>query len=318
MITLACFVDTSARQGVRARIVEACAAAGLKAPKWCSGANAGTLFLSVLAKALAIVRRGDRCTVVAQFSDIVVPEGVLTSQDDFSDEEWRHSWKAYLEARGVVFLAVDPGGLPPVELSTRTSVIRSYQRATMALERAIEVARQAERRDAGEIGYFYGRPPYGYKVEKGRFVVNQAQADAVKEVFEMLLQGESGGDIVSALERRSRARRKPEYWDRKKIKRIIDHASLYCTGTYHPKAAHAGAAHPGAAEPVVIPGLAFLPAKWLDRLKAAQEKRLAQAPTVAIKRRRGAPASLSLDRRAPIPSLGQTGTMAANPSPIPE
>lgn len=305
MITLACFVDTNARQGVRARIVEACAVAGLKAPKLCSGANAGTLFLSVLAKALAIVRRGDRCTVVAQFSDIVVPEGVLTSQDDFSDEEWRHSWKAYLEARGVVFLAVDPGGLPAVELSTRTSVIRSYQRATQALERAIEAARQAERRDAGEIGYFYGRPPYGYQVEKGRFVVNQTQAQAVREVFQHLLDGRSGGDIVEAMGKRPRiGRRRKEYWDRKKIKRIVDHASLYCTGTYNPKAG----------QPVIIPSLAFLPSKWLDRLKAAQEKRLAQAPTVAVRKKH----PLSLDRRAPVPSLSQTGTMAANPSPIPE
>jgi hypothetical protein len=302
MNVLACYVQRDDNTHVRGRINEACSAAGLRSVKWCTSPKAGDLFLSVLARALAIVRRGERVTVVAQFSDIIVPEGVQASQDDFSDEEWRHSWKAYLEARGVVFLAVDPGGMPAVELSTRTSVIRSYQRATQALERAIELARQAERRDAGEIAYFYGRPPYGYKVEKGQFVVNPPQANAVKEVFQLLLAGTNGGDVVAAMAKRPRiGRKRREYWDRKKIKRIIDHASLYCTGTYKPKTG----------QQVTIPGLAFLPAKWLDRLKAVQERKLAQAPTVALVRSRKA--GKGLDLAAPIPSCEGTGTMGANP-----
>jgi len=171
-------------------------------------------------------------------------------------------------------------------LSTRTSVIRSYQRATQALERAVEAARQVERRDAGEIGYFSGRPPYGYKVEDGRFVINREQADAVKSVFSATLAGKNGGEIIKLLSKRSKGRRR-EYWDRKKIHRILGHASLYCTGTYHPKQG----------PPVVIIALAFLPSLWLTQLKDLQGGRL------------------SLDQAAPIPSLGQTGTMGANPSP---
>jgi hypothetical protein len=302
MNVLACIVHRADSSAVKARIQAACATAGLRGLAWATDADAGALFLSTLARALAFVRRGERVTVVAQFSDIVVPDGVLASQDDFSDEEWRHSWKAYLEARGVVFLAVDPGGMPAVELSTRTSVIRSYQRATQALERAIEVARQAERRDAGEIAYFYGRPPYGYKVEKGQFVVNPAQANAVKEVFQLLMAGTNGGDIVAALAKRPRiGRKRREYWDRKKIRRIVDHASLYCTGTYKPKSG----------QQVTIPALAFLPAKWLDRLKAAQERKLAQAPTVAIARSRKAGKGLA--HVAPVPSSADAGTIGANP-----
>jgi hypothetical protein len=295
MNVLASIVHRGDHSSVKARILEACAVAGLKKPTCIYHPSAGDLFLDVLARALAIVRRGERVTVVAQFRDIVVPDGLLASQDDFSDEEWRHSWKAYLEARGVAFLAVDPGGVPSVDLSTRTSVIRSYQRATQALERAVEAARQAERRDAGEIGYFYGRPPYGYKVEKGRFVVNKAQADAVRMVFEAILAGTTGGDIIAQFGRRK------EYWDRKKIRRIVDHASLYCTGTYHPKKG----------EPVVIPALAFLPAKWLDRLKAVQERKLAQAPTVALARSRKAGKALA--HAAPVPSCAGAGTIGVNP-----
>ena len=275
MITLACIVTRPKSAAVKARITASCKAAGLRTLQWCTGEDAGALFLSALSKALSIIRQGGRATIVAQFSDVVAPLGASEHQDDFSDEEWRHSWKAYLEAKSIVFLAVDPGGVAPVAMSTRTSVIRSYQRATQALERAVEAARQAERRDAGEIGYFCGRPPYGYRVVKGRFVINKRQAAAVRTVFKATLAGKAGGEIIALLT----GGRTPEYWDRKKIRRLLDHAPLYCTGAYSPTQG----------QPVIIEGVAFMPSSWLMKLRQVQEAREEKA-------------RLSLDRRESVPS----------------
>lgn len=290
------------QETARDRISAVCTRLSLGKPQWRTGADAGQLFLAVLTEAIDIVRdRARRVIIVAEFARVVAPRSVDPAAADFSDTEWRYSWRAYLEARGIGFVAVE-GELPPVEMSARASVIRSYQRATVALAKAVEARMTAKQRTPGKAGYVCGRPPYGYHVTDGRFEVDEQQAQIVRRMFELVLGGATCSEVIKAVggrmiikvkpqpvnkgksKAKRKKRRKPpklreEYWDRKKIHRIIERYKLYCQGVYLLKNG----------TEAVMPNLAFLPKSWAEKM----EQYLAQA------------------RKRPeaVPSPKRTGTM---------
>jgi hypothetical protein len=213
-------------------------------------------FLTATARALEDVARGDAVAVGGCLDDIALP----AAHDGFGRVEWAESWLAYLKEHGVAFLAIPSAMAPDSTSATTASIIRGYNRAAEVLAAEIRKLQAEQRRGerAASGGYICGRPPYGYQVVKGAFVINQAQAETVKYIFkarragttinEMLVQlklSHSGGGIIPG---------KPQFWDGVKVRRILKHARMYCLGQYDG----------GRGQPLQVPSLAFLPAKWVD------------------------------------------------------
>ena len=67
--------------------------------------------------------------------------------------------------------------------------------------------------------------PYGYTVRNGKTVIEHAEADIIKEIFEQYVNGESLKDIAESLTaRRIPYTEKTDVWDKARIARIIDNA----------------------------------------------------------------------------------------------
>ncbi len=92
----------------------------------------------------------------------------------------------------------------------------------------------------------------------GTFVVNDVQAKAVKFIFQQIRAGKTLPHIISALKKRFAdggvIEGKDQYWDRVKVKRILNHSPLYCQGRYEG----------GRGQAINLPALAFLPAEWVN------------------------------------------------------
>lgn len=77
--------------------------------------------------------------------------------------------------------------------------------------------------------------PYGYTVRNGKTVIEHAEADIIKEIFEEYVNGESLKDIAESLTaRKIPYTEKTDVWDKARIARIIDNAKYIGDGEYDP------------------------------------------------------------------------------------
>lgn len=213
-------------------------------------------FLEATVKAAESIRDGTLAAVAGCLDDITLP----TDHEGFGEVEWQESWLAYLEQNKVAFFSLPSSRPIDASGSAAASIIRGYNRAAGVLTESIRKLQSEQRRDekVASGGYICGRPPYGYRVIDEEFVVNQDQAHAVRLIFEQCRAGKGLSDILALLKTRhaftSSREGKPQFWDRVKIRRILNHGRLYCLGHYNG----------GRGQSVRVPSLAFLPPAWVD------------------------------------------------------
>ncbi len=242
-------------------IERACEQAGLPTPKFTHPE-----FLAAAAEAVVQARKGVKVTLVGSLKDLRASR----SEQGYTDLEWRESFLAYLEAHGIAFQAVE-GEVKRVKLehTSKTTVIRSYQRAMGDLEQRMQrLLNLRKREEAGkDPGYVCGRPPYGYEVKDGEFHVEPRQAEAVKLIFQHIRQGKSTASLLRQLQKSFKSgglkENKPQYWDKVKVRRILMRASLYCRGEYRSTGGHTAK----------LPHLAFLPKEWAGTVKKGAKPR---------------------------------------------
>lgn len=213
-------------------------------------------FLEATVKAAESIRDGKVAAVAGCLDDVALP----SDHEGFGEVEWRESWLAHLEQNKVAFLPL-PSERPSDGTSGAVaSIIRGYNRAASALTEAVRKFQSEQRRDekVAQGGYICGRPPYGYRVRDEGFVVNDTQAKAIRLIFELCRAGKGLSEIIDTLKAKHSGggliSGKAQYWDRVKIRRILNHARLYCLGQYDG----------GRGQPVRLPSLAFLPPSWVD------------------------------------------------------
>jgi hypothetical protein len=200
---------------------------------------------------------GEVVCIAGSLADLHVPDGLST--EGFGVIEWRESWLARLERSriGFVPLAVNDSPQIPREALLATNVIRSFTRASKALDTAIREIQSSERKSRTEkkgadTGYVCGRPPYGYRAVEGQLVQDPKQVEAIKIIFKIVRGGGSRSQCLAAL-KEAKAR---GYWDVVKVRRILRHSRLYCLGecSFRDKT-------------VTLPDLAFLPEEWVNTVR---------------------------------------------------
>ena len=204
---------------------------------------------------------GEVVCIAGSLSDLALPAAL--SACGFGVTEWRESWLARLERSRIGFSPMAASEQPaiPREALLATNVIRSFTRASKALDIAIKDIQNRERKErtekrATDTGYVCGRPPYGYKAVGGQLVIRPEQAAAIKLIFQTIRGGGSGYQCLAAL-KKAKAR---GYWDGVKVRRILRHSRLYCLGecSFREKT-------------VVLPDLAFLPTDWVDTYQTPKD-----------------------------------------------
>lgn len=255
MIVFGCYAKSKEAQR-RKEIDEACKAAEVESARF-----PYPDFLDAAAAAIIQGRKGNKVVIVGDLSD-------LTSPEKHNEEEWTESFLAYLDRHSIVFVPVK-GKVRRVrvEPNSRTSIIRGYQKAMEGLEKLMQKRlRQGQVRVEGR-GYLCGRPPYGYFVKEGEFCIHPIQSEAVKRIFKHIRDGESMAALLTELREKFTQggikEGKPEFWDKRKVRRILKHASMYCLGEYRSNSGHIAK----------LPELAFLPKDWAD----TDQRRASQA-----------------------------------------
>lgn len=196
----------------------------------------------VTVSALKVLRRGGAVTIVAALSTIKAPSDATS---DYLDAEWREGWLGYLDTHNIPFHVLDTGDQEPTTIA-KSSAIRSFRNAMTDLEARLVESQRPQR---SATFYVCGRPPFGYRVEDRRLIVDKQQSADVTKIFSMIRAGTPIRDVVEAMQVRKGA----AFWDRKKVSRILAHASLYCEGIYAVRGVD-----------VVLPQLVFLPRDWID------------------------------------------------------
>jgi len=187
--------------------------------------------------------------IIGCLDDLKPP--TTTEVEGWSAVEWRESWLSLAEEYRVAFRGI--GTVPSVAAgaSTRNSVIRSFQAAQKALALHLKRQRTVMRRlkDESEKGYAGGRPPFGYRIIDGELTIDPEQAKMVKLVFTSLFKHQH---TVATTCKIAKEQFPSQFWDGVKIRRILNHAPLYCSGVYETKSGGS----------VTLKGAAFLPAEW--------------------------------------------------------
>ncbi len=256
VIVFGCYPQTSESDARRKAITAACDASGLGEVRFTYPD-----FLDAAAAAIIQGRKGNKVAIVGELGDLVPPSS-------HNEEEWCESFLAYLERHAIAFHPIK-GKVRRVrvEPNSRTSIIRGYQRAMEGLEKLMQRRlRQGQVRVEGR-GYLCGRPPYGYFVKEGEFSIHPIQSKAVKHIFDHIRNGESMASLLTELRDKYTQggikEGKPEFWDKRKVRRILKHASMYCLGEYQSNSGHIAK----------LPDLAFLPKDWAD----TDQRRASQA-----------------------------------------
>ncbi len=235
----------------RADIIKRCKEAKLPAPNFDHPD-----FLSATVSACLVPVR---VWLVGSILDVRAPSEGDALQRGFSDAEWREAWLEYLTEESLAWLPTDrPSGVATESL-TRVSVLRSYRRAWKALVKALaheRAARSKRERSEGEPSYTAGRPPYGYRVKGGILVHDTAEVrEVVRQVY-LLARNRTPIKTIAdqmAAKERSLPKQERPWWDSVKIRRLLEHAPLYCLGEYRRRGRVTQA-----------PELAFLPADWAN------------------------------------------------------
>ena len=77
-----------------------------------------------------------------------------------------------------------------------------------------------------------GNVPYGYSRNGKGLVIDEAEAAAVRVVFERTTRGHSRGEIAQALNRDGFVRRNGKPWTPREVSAIVGRRSLYCAGVF--------------------------------------------------------------------------------------
>jgi len=91
-------------------------------------------------------------------------------------------------------------------------------------ERVYDGMRQKARQGAGLLG---SPPPYGYAYEDGKLVIVKDEADAVKKMYEMYVEGHSLKEIENWLNEERIKAKKGGKWGKKTVARILSNP-VYC------------------------------------------------------------------------------------------
>lgn len=217
----------------------------------------GRPFEQALAQALISQDQGVATELQGRLADIRPPTG----DTDLSVVAWQGACFVYCASNRipVKLLHKNPrsteGGVDIQEAAFAVSLATGVLLERVRQERAL-LARETR---AERTGYVCGRPPYGYRIEGGEFAIDPQQRNAVLFIFEKVREGLPWVDLIRALSSKfsdhGPIKGRPQYWDRVKLRRILEHARLYCLGEYTGGRVKA---------PVTIPSLAFLPASWID------------------------------------------------------
>jgi len=160
---------------------------------------------------------------------------------------WREGLIRMLESSeiGVEFIDIEDVSLATRRSANDADVIRRFLRALGRIEQELASRKRGVS--------FHGRPPYGYRVSGGRVIIDPYAAEAVTLIFQNTRKGTAPKDTLAELKRRfprTPDGKKTQFWDHAKIRRILDHAPLYCRGLRNGTARS--------------PALAFLPSEWVD------------------------------------------------------
>lgn len=217
-------------------------------------------FEQALAAALSVRDSGRRVFLSGKLLHITPPDGI----DKIELNAWQGACLLYCASNQIEVALHATRGHPEARAV-------DFQKAAFAVSLAtgilIERVRQERSKIARETraertGYVCGRPPYGYRVVDGEFAIDPAQKEAVVFIFQSVSADEPLNQIVSELKQHfgygGPVRGRPQFWDRVKIRRILNHARLYCLGEYTGGRVKS---------PVTIPELAFLPTSWLTSVQ---------------------------------------------------
>jgi hypothetical protein len=190
-------------------------------------------FHRALIEAKTLKDEGKSVAIVGSLRHLDPP--LPSPTDIWSATEWREAWLSLAREYGVIYVPVGTAPVCEEEASTtKHSIIRRYQAACAGLRRHLRRIRAtlAKQAAAHERGYAGGRPPYGYRVEKGHLITHEEQARAVREVFAQAADPEATMGTICA---HMKAAFAGEFWDRVKVRRVLQHAHLYETGAYTPR-----------------------------------------------------------------------------------
>lgn len=107
-------------------------------------------------------------------------------------------------------------------LESLTMCIAEQERVNIAKRTA-----SGRRVKARSGGYAGGRPPYGYKAQNGRFVVDEAEAELVKLVFALTERGQNLIDIADYLNEHGYRTRLGKRFYPSQVKAIRDRKPFY-------------------------------------------------------------------------------------------
>ena len=106
------------------------------------------------------------------------------------------------------------------------------------------------RLEALRAGRWIFPPPFGYRLEDGRVLVDEGEAETLRTVFDLYLEGRSHRDIANHLERTGRRTRYGRgRWNERTFARLITNAGTYAAGELRVTMAGESFAHP--VEPLI-------------------------------------------------------------------
>jgi hypothetical protein len=213
-------------------------------------------FIQAAAEACEKSRAGYTVIVVGFLQDLYVPTSTNTPNDHggIIEQDWRYAWLEYLASNLIQWNPLDGHDTATqAEAVTRRSVIRSYQRSYQMLIKKIAQAKTQRSMSmrVQDKGYSYGRPPYGYKVVDKEMRPDPAAIPKIRMVFACVRQKKSYSKTADILEKQCKTL-EGEWWDAVKVRRIIQHARMYCLGEY---------SKPGG-DMTLLPHLVILPKEW--------------------------------------------------------
>ena len=219
--------------------------------------------LDAVCAALKAAQQGVRASVIGAIDDIETP-------GDVADRDlWCEAVLAFMEDHRISMQALDldRDSYNKLRSAPMAVTIRRYNRIRHKLEDEIgKRFKELEVRKA-PAGKKYGRPPYGYRIEKGALSIYRPQAEAVMLVFTRKRNGVAAQEIINELKEKftyedtRNGSRKRQHWDHVKLQRILDKAPLYCQGRYSV----------GEGTVVESRDLAFLPKEWVDTMPSNEQ-----------------------------------------------
>lgn len=169
---------------------------------------------------------------------------------------WLEAILQYLTQQQVQFVFLDTDQKVDLKITPQAQTIRRYVTVMSHLQSAVMHRRKCDKRVPK-----HGRPPYGYRRQRGTLEIDPLSAEAVRLIFRRVREQVPTYHILRELGEKFPTitnGTKKQFWDYVKIRRVLEKAPLYCFGRF------------GDAE--AYPQLAFLPADWVDTIEIYKEK----------------------------------------------